>query len=75
MTWWAAEPLARGGVTVRRRAWLASTPLRLNRVVYVAGAGTSRSVAVMRNGTIEAIITPAVFGVSEFAADDWEIAT
>ena len=75
MTWWDAEIIARGGVPVRRRAWLAATATAGQRVVYVAGAGTTRAVAVMRNGATETVVTTATWGVADFNADDWEVAT
>ena len=75
MTWWDAEIIARGGVPVRRRAWLSVTATAVQRVVYVAGAGTTRAVAVMRNGAVETLISSASWGAAEFDADDWEVAT
>lgn len=75
MTWWDAEIIAEGGVPVRRRAWLTATATAGQRVVYVAGAGTTRAVAVMRNGATETVVSASTWGTTEFAADDWEVAT
>lgn len=80
MNWSDVEIIARGGVPVRKRAWLAATATAGQRVVYVAGAGTTRSVAVMRNGATETVIRAwgtgaGEWGVAEFDGDDWEVAT
>lgn len=66
MTFWDASSLGRGGAIVRRAAW-STDPLRSGAAVaWVAGAGTSRSVAVWRQNGAEVVIrphvTPAVTG-------------
>ena len=66
MTWWEIEPLAKGGVAVRRAVWAAT-----KMVIFKPGLGTTRAVAVMRVGSVEAVITSTDFTAAEFEADDW----
>ena len=68
MPWWAAaEVSARAGSPVARLAW--SDPARTVR--FVAGAGTTRAVAVDQGG---AVLTASTFGAAEYLADDWYLA-
>ena len=67
MTWWQVEELARFGVAVRRTAWPTNKS-----VTYSAGRGTTRAVAVLREGPTETIITADQFGAAEYQADDWQ---
>ena len=75
MTWWDAEPLARAGTPVRRSSWLQDGGLLTKRIVYSAGAGTTRAVAMQRNATSETLIINTAFTAADFLADDWELAT
>lgn len=73
MTWWAAEPLAKAGIRVRRRSWLADTALSARTITYSKGAGTARALAVvLASGAQESVITAADFAASDYLADDWE---
>lgn len=76
MTWLNAEPLARAGVAMRRRAWLDDASTYGARVVFTAGAGATgaRAVAVWRKGETEEVISAARFAAAEWLADDWETA-
>jgi hypothetical protein len=73
MTWWQIQTLAREGATVRRRSWLASTTTSGWQILYVAGAGTERAVAVRRAAGVDAVVTAAIFASADFLADDWEV--
>lgn len=66
MTWWDVEPLAKVGVPVRRTVWPTTKS-----VVFSAGAGTERAVAVLRNGASETVLASTDFALAEFTADDW----
>lgn len=66
MTWADVEAVARFGTEVRRASWPTT-----KRLTFVAGGGTSREVAVMRNGSVETVLTTEDFGVVEQTADDW----
>lgn len=72
MTWLAAQPLAKAGTPVRRRAWIGTTGDP--RVLYVAGAGTTRSVAVYRSSGVDTVVTATTFSSVDRLADDWEVA-
>jgi len=65
MTWWEVEPMAKLGVPVRRSSWPATRSL-----VFKAGAGTTRAVAVLQNGSVESVYS---FRAAEFQADDWQL--
>jgi hypothetical protein len=73
MTWWQIEPLARAGAAVRRRSWLTTTTLSGWTILYVAGAGTERAVAVRRAAGVDTIVTAVIFSSADFLADDWEV--
>lgn len=70
MIWEDAKPLAQAGRPVRRRAWIGSTGEP--RIVYVAGAGTTRAVAVYRSAGADDVVTTATFAAADRLADDWE---
>ena len=73
MRWFGeAEVLAKAGTPVRRRSWLSDGGLVGKRIVYAAGAGTTRAVAVVRNGTAEGVVESGAFTSPDFLADDWE---
>jgi hypothetical protein len=73
MTWWEAEPRARLGVLVRRRAWADSLALATSAITYVAGAGSTRAVAVRRvAGMSDTVVSADVVTAADLAADDWE---
>jgi hypothetical protein len=74
MTWWQIEPFARAGEAVRRRSWLTTVTLSGWTILYVAGAGTERAVAVRRAAGVDTIVTAAIFASADFLADDWEVA-
>jgi len=65
MPWFGgAEISAEAGIPVWRKGWAAAA----KHVVYTAGAGTVRAVAVRENGNV---VTPDDFGAGEFLAEDW----
>ena len=73
MTWEEAEPFARSGVPVRRAAWSSDASLSGTTIVFSAGAGTTRAVAVFQRGGSEAVERADKFGAADFLADDWEL--
>lgn len=74
LPWWGlVEAAARSGSWVRRLAWTdAGRSLR-----FEPGAGTTRAVAVqMASGlAVAERVTTADFGVAEFLAEDWVVAS
>jgi hypothetical protein len=73
MTWWEAEPRARQGIIVRRRAWAEGVTLSTSGLVFVAGAGTTRAVVVRRMpGFPDAVAGPDIVRAADLLADDWE---
>jgi hypothetical protein len=60
MTWWEASVIARGGVAVRRSVWLTAAGRVGTSIAYVAGAGTTRAVAVFRRAGAETVVQPRV---------------
>ena len=60
MTWWEASVIARGGVAVRRSAWVTDPRRTGASIAYVAGAGTARAVAVFRRAGVEEVVRAAV---------------
>lgn len=73
MTWWDEEARALAGTVVRRRSWLADAAQATKQIVFVAGAGTQRAVAVVRSsGVADAVVTPTTFGAADYLGDDWE---
>lgn len=58
MIWAEAEIIARGGVAVRQRAWLTDPRFVNSSIVYSAGAGSTRAVAVFRKNGTEVVVRP-----------------
>jgi len=64
--WRLVEASARAGSWVRRNGWVEYT----RRIRFVAGAGTTRAVAVDEAGEV---LTPSGFGAAEWLAGDWMV--
>lgn len=75
MNFSAALLLMRAGVAMRRRAWQADVNRYGSSIVFIAGAGTTRAVAVQRLAGAETIVTAALVTADDMRADDWERAT
>lgn len=70
MTWPQVQAVAKAGSPVRRAAWSGASSGA--RIVYVAGAGTTRAVAVYRSAGADDVVTAATFAAADRLADDWE---
>lgn len=74
MTWPEAKALARAGTPVRRSIWASN-----RRLVYTAGGGSTRAVAVIETVTNTAtastvdrtVVTQTDWGETEYNATDW----
>ena len=69
MTWAEALRMAKFGVGVRLPTWPGNQSL-----VFVWGGGTTRAVAVLRTGAVQAVLKTSDFGAAELASDQWAIA-
>jgi len=66
LPWWGViEAAAKAGQWVKRLGWAAGRQVR-----YEAGAGTTRAVAVIADGSR---VTTADFGLDEWGGEDWQI--
>jgi hypothetical protein len=74
MNFWSALPYLRAGAAVRRKVWATSSSLIGGRIVFLAGAGTTRAVAVWRRNGVDAVVTPLTVTADDLRADDWEVA-
>lgn len=66
LSWPQIRPFAKIGEWVRRTAWPASRKL-----TYIAGAGTTRAVAIISDSTGLRVVQAADFRRDEFLAFDW----
>jgi len=60
MNWLDASVIARGGVAVRRQAWVTDPRRTGASIAFSAGAGTARAVAVFRRAGAEQVVQPSL---------------
>lgn len=70
MTWQEAYPFAKEGIWIRRASW---DPRR--KLVYTAGGGTTRAVAILDDTEGSHVITTDDWAQEEYCATDWELFT
>jgi hypothetical protein len=59
---------------MRRAAWNATPALLGGSVLFVAGAGTERAVAVWRQAGVDTVVDATRITAADQQADDWEVA-